>query len=74
MILLGTCGQHYSLNCYAWTFCQKHPNAENPKASFLVMCDALPLLEDVEITGLQNLSFAHCIHSGVRLGDCDASH
>ena len=40
-------------------FHQKYPDAETPKASCL--CDALPLLEDVEITGLQNFYFAHCI-------------
>ena len=41
---------------------QKHPAAQTPKASALVMCDTLPLLEDVvEITGSHILFIAHSV-------------
>ena len=38
---------------------QKHPDLRPPKASSLAACDVLPLLEDVETTGLHILFVAH---------------
>ena len=38
---------------------QKHPVVQTPKSSDLVVCDTLPLLEDVEITASHILFVAH---------------
>ena len=53
---------------------QKHPDARPPKASSLVACDVLPLLEDVEITGSHILFVAHRVQGGAGPGGCDAGH
>ena len=53
---------------------QKHPAAQTPKASALVMCDTLPLLEDVEITDSHILLVVHCVQGGAGPGHCDAGH
>ena len=55
--------------------CQKYPAAQTPKASALVVCDTLPLLEDVvEITGSHILFVAHRVQGGAEPGNCDAGH
>ena len=41
---------------------QKHPAAQTPKASALVVCDTPPVLEDVEIAG-SHISFVPCLGS-----------
>ena len=53
---------------------QKHPGAHHPNASTLLPCDALPLFEDVEITGSHILFVAHriqcCVSMSLVLSRC----
>ena len=53
---------------------RKHPNTHPPKGSSLLPCDALPLFEDVEITGSHILFVGHRIQGGAGPGGCDAGH
>ena len=53
---------------------QKHTAAQTPKASALVMCDTLLLLEGVEITGSHILFVAHHVQGGTGPRGCDAGH
>ena len=49
---------------------QKHPAAPTPKA----FAFALPLLEDVEITGSHIVFVVHRVQGGAWPGGCDAGH
>ena len=51
----------------------KHPDPKIPPKSALLICDDLPSLEDVEVTGGQVLYVARLIRGGAGPGGCDVT-
>ena len=53
---------------------RKHPKPTIPPRSALIVCDNLPFMESVEVTGSIIQRVASVIQGSAGLGGCDANH